>query len=122
MYTNSKKICFIRQFYFRAEKVILFARNQLRDLIVLIFAHDVQIQVAHALCKQGCRLISYTADIRLVTIATCYNCPRSPLHVSVPNLLLNPNWLEVVISKSDIRLSRIFSTTFEITLASAMGL
>ena len=44
------------------------------------------------------------------------------IHVSVPNLLLNPNWLEVVINKSDIRLSRIFSTTFEITLASAMGL
>ena len=77
---TAKKICFIRQFYFRAEKVILFARNRLRALIVVIFAHDMQIQVAHALRKQGCRLISYTADIRLVTIATCYNCPRSPLH------------------------------------------
>ena len=76
-----KKICFIRQFYFRAEKVILFARNRLRALIVLIFAHDMQIKVAHALCKQGCHLISYTADIRLVTIATCYNCPRSPLNI-----------------------------------------
>ena len=72
---------YIGQFYFRAEKVILFARNRLSALIVLIFAHDMQIQVAHALCKQGCRLISYTADIRLVTIATCYNCPRSPLHL-----------------------------------------
>ena len=59
--------------------MILFARNRLRALFVLIFAYDMQIQVAHALCKQGCRLISYTADIRLVTIATCYNCPRSPL-------------------------------------------
>ena len=59
--------------------MILFARNRLRARIVLIVAHDMQIQVAHALCKQGCRLISYTADIRLVTIATCYNCPRSPL-------------------------------------------
>ena len=68
-------------FYFRAEKVILFARNRLRALIVLIFAHDMQIQVAHALPKQGCRLISYTANIRLVTIAACYNCPRSPLHL-----------------------------------------
>ena len=49
-------------------------------LIVLIFAHDMQIQVAaHALCKQGSRLISYTANIRLVTIAACYYCPRSPL-------------------------------------------
>ena len=39
----------------------------------------MQIHVAHALCKQGCRLISYTVNIRLVTIAACYNCPRSPL-------------------------------------------
>ena len=78
---TAKKICFIGQFYFRAEKVILFARNRLRALIVLMFAHDMQIQVAHALCEQGCRLISYTADIRLVTIATCYNCPRSPLQM-----------------------------------------
>ena len=38
----------------------------------------MQIQVAHALRKQGCRLINYTANIRLVTIAACYNCPRSP--------------------------------------------
>ena len=40
----------------------------------------MQIHVAHALCQQGCRLISYTVNIRLVTIAACYNCPRSPLH------------------------------------------
>ena len=59
--------------------MILFARKLLRALIVFIFAHVMQIQVAHALCKQGCRLISYTANIRLVTIAACYNCPRSPL-------------------------------------------
>ena len=64
----------------------MFARNRLRDLIVLIFAHAMQIQVAHALCKQGCRLISYTADIRLVTIATCYNCPRSPLLYLLHNI------------------------------------
>ena len=61
--------------------MILHAINRLRALIVLIFAHDMQIQVAHALCKQGCRLISYTANIRLVTIAACYNSPRSPVHV-----------------------------------------
>ena len=58
-----------------------FARKRLRALIVLFFAHDMQIQVAHALCKQCCRLIIYTANIRLVTIAACYNCPRSPLRV-----------------------------------------
>ena len=69
-----KKTCFIRQFYFRAEKVIFLARNRLRAaLIILIFAHDMQIHVAHALCKQGCRLISYTVNIRIVTIAACYN-------------------------------------------------
>ena len=62
-----------------AEKVIFFARNRLSALIVFIFAHDMQIQVAHALCKHGRRLRSYTANIRLVTIAACYNCPRSPL-------------------------------------------
>ena len=49
------KTCFTRQFYFRDEKVILLDRNLLRAIIVLIFAHDMQIQVAHALCKQGCR-------------------------------------------------------------------
>ena len=63
--------------------MILLARNRLRALIVLIFAHDMQIHVAHALCKQGCRLISYTANIRLVTIAACYNFPRSPLLMMV---------------------------------------
>ena len=61
--------------------MIFLARNRLRALIILIFAHDMQINVAHALCKQGCRLISYTVNIRLVTIAACYNCPRSPLHI-----------------------------------------
>ena len=60
---TAKKTCFIRQFYFCAEKVIFLARNRLRALIVLIFAHDMQIHVAHALCKQGCRLISYTAGV-----------------------------------------------------------
>ena len=68
--------------------MILFARNRLRALIVLFFAHDMHIQVAHALCKQGCRLISYTAYIRRVTIATCYNCPRSPLHVYYKYIIL----------------------------------
>ena len=62
---TAKKTCFIRQFYFRAEKVIFLARNRLRALIILIVAHDMQIHVAHALCKQGCRLISYTVKIRL---------------------------------------------------------
>ena len=62
--------------------MIFLARNRLRALIILIFAHDMQIHVAHALCKQGCRLISYTVNIRLVTIAACYNCPRSPLKVT----------------------------------------
>ena len=61
------------------EKVNLLGRSRLRTLVVLVFAHDKQIQVAHALCKQGCRLISYTANRRLVTIAACYNCPRPPL-------------------------------------------
>ena len=59
--------------------MIFLARNRLRALIILIVAHDMQIHVAHALCKQGCRLISYTVNICLVTIAACYNCPRSPL-------------------------------------------
>ena len=76
---TAKKTCFTRQFYFRDEKVIFLDRSRLPALIVLIFSHDMQIQVAHALCKHGCRLISYTANIRLVTIAACYNCPRSPL-------------------------------------------
>ena len=50
--------------YFRAEKVILFARNRLRALIVFVFAHDMQIQVTHA-----------NKVIRLVTIAACYILP-----------------------------------------------
>ena len=82
------KTCFIRQFYLRAEKYMLLARNRLRALIAFIFAHDMQIQVAHALCKQGFRLISYTANIRLVTIAACYNCPRSPLPITTYFIVL----------------------------------
>ena len=46
------------------EKVILRGRNRLRALVVLLFGHDMQIQVAHALCKHGCRLISHTANKR----------------------------------------------------------
>ena len=55
------------------EKVILLGRSRLRALVGLVFAHDMQIQVAHALCKQGCRLISNTAYKRIVTIEACYN-------------------------------------------------
>ena len=58
---------------------ILLGRSRLRALVVLVFAHDMQTQVAHGVCKQGCRLISYTANKQLVTIETCYNCPRSHL-------------------------------------------
>ena len=65
----------------RVQKHNLLARRRLRGLVVFVFAHDTQIQVAHALCKQGCRLLSYTANTRLVTIEVCYNCPRSP-HIS----------------------------------------
>ena len=68
------------------KKVIFLARNRLRALIILLFAHDMQIHVAHALCKQGCRLISYTVNIRLVTIAACYNCPRSPIANKINNM------------------------------------
>ena len=50
------------------EKVILLGRSRLHALVVLVFAPDMQIQVAHALCKQGCRLISNTASKRIVTI------------------------------------------------------
>ena len=67
-------------FTFVHEKVILLGRSRLRALIVLVFAHDIQMQVAHGLCKQGCRLISNTANKRLVTIEACYKCPRSPLY------------------------------------------
>ena len=78
MYTNSCKTCVTRQFYLRAKKVTLLDRSRLRAL-VLIFAHDLQIQIAQALCKHGCRVISDTANKRLVTIEACYNWPRSPL-------------------------------------------
>ena len=63
----------------------LLARHRLHGRVVFVFAHDSQIQVALALCKQGRRLISYTANKRLglVTIAACYNCPQSPLLVLV---------------------------------------
>ena len=61
------------------EKVILLSRSRLRALVVLLFGHDMQIQVAHARCKHGCRLISHTVNKRFVTIEACYNCPRSPL-------------------------------------------
>ena len=67
-------------FIYVHEKVILLGRSRLRALGVLVFAHGMQIQVAHALCNQDCRLISHTANKRLVTIEACYNCPRSPLH------------------------------------------
>ena len=60
------------------ENVFLLGRSRLRALVE-VFGHDMQIQVAHALCKQGCRLIIHTANKRLVTIEACYNCPRSPL-------------------------------------------
>ncbi len=65
------------------ERVILLGRSRLRALVVLVFAYDMQTQVAHVVCKQGCRLISYTANKRLVTIETCYNCPRSPLLLDI---------------------------------------
>ena len=39
----------------------------------------MKLQVAHAMCKQGCRLISDTANLHIVTIGACYNCPRSTL-------------------------------------------
>ena len=71
MYTNSYKTCFTRQFFYVHEKVILLDRSRLRALVVLVFAHDMQTQVAYGVCKQGCRLISYTANKRLVTIETC---------------------------------------------------
>ena len=79
MYTNSYKTCSTRQFYLRAQKHNLLASRRLRGLVVFVFAHDAQIQVAHALCKQGCRLISYTANKRIVTIEACCNCHLSPL-------------------------------------------
>ena len=68
------------------EKVILPSRSRLRALVVLVFAHDMQIQVAHGVCKHGCRLMSYTANKRLVTIETCYNWPRSVKSSNKTNL------------------------------------
>ena len=35
------------------EKIILHGRNRLRGLVVFVFAHDMQIQVGLAMCKQG---------------------------------------------------------------------
>ena len=60
------------------KKVISLGKSRLRALVVV--AHDMQIQISQALCKQGCRLISDTANKRFVTmIEACYNCPLSPL-------------------------------------------
>ena len=80
MYTNSCKTCFSlhANFSYVHEKAILLGRSRLRALVVLVFAHDMQTQVAHGVCKQGCRLISYTVNKRVVTIDTCYNCPGLP--------------------------------------------
>ena len=66
-------------FTYVPEKVILLGRSRLRALVVLLFGHDMQIQVTHVRCKHGCRLISHTANKGFVTIEACYNCPRSPL-------------------------------------------
>ena len=60
------------------KKVILLGRSRLRALVVLVFAHDMQIQVSHAVCKQGCRMISHTANKR-VTIVT--SLPYSQHHI-----------------------------------------
>ena len=78
-YTNSYTNSIHANFTYDHEKAISHGRSRLRALVVLLFSHDMQIQEAHALCKQGCRLISNTANKRIVTIETCYNCPRSPL-------------------------------------------
>ena len=69
------------------KKVILLGRSQSRALVVLVFAHDMQTQVAQEVCKQGCHLLSYTANKRLVTIETCYNCPRSPLRTAIVTIV-----------------------------------
>ena len=63
-----KKHALNAQFTYLHEKVILLRRSQLRALVVLVFAHDMQIEVPHALFKQGCRLISGTANKRLATL------------------------------------------------------
>ena len=68
-------------FTYMPEKVILLGRSRLRPLVMLVCAHDMQIHVGHAVCKQCCRLISHTANKRFVTIEACYNCPRSPLYI-----------------------------------------
>ena len=77
--TTATKHALHANFSYVHEKVIFLGRSRLRTLVVLVFAHDMQTQVAQGVCKQGCRLIRYTANKRLVTIETCYNCPRSPL-------------------------------------------
>ena len=46
----------------RAQKQNLLARRRLRGLIVFVFAHDTQIQVAHALCKLGPRRYTNVFD------------------------------------------------------------
>ena len=81
MYTNSYKTCLACQFYLHARKGdFAWYRSRLRALVVLVFTYDMHIQVAHALCERGCRLIIHTANKRIVTIIeACYNCPRSPL-------------------------------------------
>ena len=56
MYTNSYKTCFTRHLTYVHEKVILLDRSRLRALIVLVCAHNMDINVAHAPRKQGCRL------------------------------------------------------------------
>ena len=84
--TNSTKLCtptatkhaYYANFTYVHEKVILLGRSRLRALVVLVFTHDMQIQVAHALCERGCRLIRHTNNKRLAAIEACYNCPRSP--------------------------------------------
>ena len=62
MYTEATKHGLHSNFTYVHEKVILPGRSRLRAL-VLVFAHDMKhFQVAHAMCKQGCRLISDTAN------------------------------------------------------------
>ena len=84
MYTNSYKNMLYTSISFTCTNKHLLARRRLRDLVVCILSHDTQIQVAHALCKQWCLLISYTDNKRLVTIEACYNCPRSLQLKKVP--------------------------------------
>ncbi len=80
MYISSYKTCSLHaNFTYVHEKVIMLRRSRLRALVVLVFAHDMQIKVAHALNEQGRHLVRHTANKRLVTIEACYNNPRSPL-------------------------------------------